>query len=169
MTKTNKEITVSKDFKEALAIEWQSYVDSGAATVDALEQELAFVKGFCQGVKWQEQNDTELLREAGIVIVPEEHFERMKRSLIQLASQIKNLWKPADGDDLPEIDREVIALLNNGKVVYSHRPRQFTIVTHLTTRKQEKIEAMLYGKGGWNQPNVKWWLDLELPKMEEKL
>lgn len=25
--------------------------------------------------------------------------------------QKENLWKPADGDDLPEIDREVIALL----------------------------------------------------------
>jgi hypothetical protein len=29
------------------------------------------------------------------------------------------------------------------------------------------LHPMRYDKGGWNQHNVKWWLDLELPKMEE--
>jgi hypothetical protein len=44
------------DFEEALAKEWKGYVDRGAATVDALEdntQELAFAKGFYRGAKWQ--------------------------------------------------------------------------------------------------------------------
>ena len=47
---------VSEDFEQALAKEWQSYIDRGAATVDALEdntQELTFAKGFYRGAKWQ--------------------------------------------------------------------------------------------------------------------
>ena len=40
--------------------------------------------------------------------------------------QKENLWKPTDGEDLPEIDREVIAILDydfgHYKVVYAHRP-----------------------------------------------
>lgn len=41
-----------KDFEQALDIAWKDYVDRGAATVDALEentQELAFAKGFKAG------------------------------------------------------------------------------------------------------------------------
>ena len=41
-----------KTFEEALVKEWQNYIDRGAATVDALEentQELAFAKGFKTG------------------------------------------------------------------------------------------------------------------------
>ena len=47
-----QEEPVSEDFETALAKEWQGYVDRGAATVDALEdntQELAFAKGFYRG------------------------------------------------------------------------------------------------------------------------
>ena len=69
----------------------------------------------------------------------------------------KTAWEPADGDDLPEIDREVIALAEeNGcyKVVFAHRPKH-------------NGDVYCFGKGSWNQPNVKWWLDLELPKIEE--
>lgn len=66
-------------------------------------------------------------------------------------------WKPADGDSLPEIDREVIALVEEYgyyKAVFAHRPNP-------------NGNAICYDEGGWNQPNVKWWLDLELPKMED--
>lgn len=69
----------------------------------------------------------------------------------------KTAWKPADGDNLLEIDREVVALVEeNGyyKAVFAHRPKH-------------NGDAYCFDKGGWNQPNVKWWLDLELPKMEE--
>ena len=73
-------------------------------------------------------------------------------------------WKDAQGDDLPEIDREVIAILDNGKVVYAHRPPEFwdgkNIITGEVTRNYPKT----YDKGGWNIPNVKYWLDVELPK-----
>lgn len=50
--------SVSKEFEKALAEEWQGYVDRGAATVDALEdntQELAFAKGFYRGANWQKE------------------------------------------------------------------------------------------------------------------
>ena len=48
----------SKDFEAALATEWKDYVDSGAETVDALEdntQELAFSKGFYRGAQGKEE------------------------------------------------------------------------------------------------------------------
>ena len=75
-----------------------------------------------------------------------------------------NLWKPADGEDLPEINREVIALLSWGKVVFAHRPPEFwdgkDIITGEVTRNFPKT----YGKGGWNIPDVKYWLDCSMPK-----
>ena len=82
---------------------------------------------------------------------------------------MKNIWKDAQGDDLPEYEREVIVLCENGYVAFGHRPNPdgwdgrnigTNEVTHYTPK--------LYDKGGWNQPNVKWWLDIEkLPNMEE--
>ena len=78
-----------------------------------------------------------------------------------------NLWKPANGDDLPEIDREVIALLEDGKVVFAHRPPEYWDGKNIITNEVTRYYPKRYDKGGWNQPNVKWWLDLELPKMQE--
>ncbi len=84
--------------------------------------------------------------------------------------QKEHLWKPADGNDLPEIDKEVIALIDyagNGyyKVVFAHRPNpERKVSTNLLTGKKSYIHAKTYDKGGWNIPNVKWWLDVELPK-----
>ena len=77
----------------------------------------------------------------------------------------EHLWKPANGDDLPEIDIEVIALLNNGKVVFAHRPHKGKYIgKSLTTGNIEAFENKTYGDGGWNVPHVVWWLDIELPK-----
>ena len=129
-------------------------------------------RAYNAGAKWQEQKDTELLQEAGIVIVPEEHFERMKRSLIQLASQIKNLWKPADGDDLPEIDREVIALTQpypndeHLRVVFAHRPNKYAKAWNSDLGEKQVVEIERYDKGGWNIPDVVYWLDCKLPYEE---
>jgi hypothetical protein len=78
-----------------------------------------------------------------------------------------NLWHPADGNDLPEIDREVIALLEDGMVVFAHRPPEYWDGRNIITNKVTRYVPKTYEKGGWNQPNVKWWLDLELPKMGE--
>ena len=73
-------------------------------------------------------------------------------------------WKPADGDDLPEIDREVIALLDNGKVVFAHRPPEYWDGKDIVTGKVTRNYPKTYDKGGWNIPNVKWWLDCPMQK-----
>ena len=78
--------------------------------------------------------------------------------------QKENLWKPADGDDLPEIDREVIALLDNGKVVFAHRPPEYWDGKDIVTGKVTRNYPKTYDKGGWNIPDIKYWLDVELPK-----
>jgi hypothetical protein len=78
--------------------------------------------------------------------------------------QAENLWKPADGDCLPEIDREVIALLDNGKVVYAHRPSEHWDGKNIDTGKVTRYYPKTYGKGGWNIPNIKWWIDCSIPK-----
>lgn len=79
-------------------------------------------------------------------------------------------WKPADGNNLPQIYREVIALVEeNGhyKVVYAHRPPEYWDGRNTLTNEVTRNYTKRYDKGEWNQPNVKWWLDLELPKMKE--
>ena len=82
-------------------------------------------------------------------------------------------WKDAQGEDLPEIDREVIALIQDEddawitKVVFAHRPPEYWDGKNILTNEVTRYEPKRYDKGGWNIPNVKWWLDLELPKMEE--
>jgi len=74
------------------------------------------------------------------------------------------VWKDAQGDDLPEIDREVIALLNNGKVVFAHRPSEHWDGKDIVTGKVTRHYPKTYDKGGWNIPNVKYWLDCSIPK-----
>ena len=78
--------------------------------------------------------------------------------------KVENLWKPADGDDLPIFNREVIALLDNGKVVFAHRPPEFWDGKDIVTGKVTRNYVERYDKGLWNIPNVKYWLDVELPK-----
>ena len=85
----------------------------------------------------------------------------------------KNLWHDAQGDDLPEIDREVIVLCNDGfkgyKVCFAHRPfAEGYDVKNLDGKVLDHITPRIYGKGGWSIPNVKWWLDADMPKEDEK-
>ena len=68
------------------------------------------------------------------------NYPRRKAYILGASETLQGLWKDAQGDDLPDIDREVIVLLDNGKVV-------------------------TYDKGGWNIPNVAFWLDLDIPKL----
>ena len=92
----------------------------------------------------------------------------LKKMAIYFANwQKANLWKPADGDDLPEINREVIALLDNGMVMFAHRPPEYWDGKNIVTGKVTRYYPKTYGKGGWNIPDVKWWLDCLLPNMEE--
>lgn len=63
-------------------------------------------------------------------------------------------WKKADGDALPSVDKEVVALV---KTVHHHS------IVCFAHRVNPNGDAIGYDNGGWNIPNVEWWLDEELP------
>ena len=83
-----------------------------------------------------------------------------------------NLWKPADGDYLPEINREVVVFIQNFpddagimKVAIAHRPNpNGWDGRSILTGEVDHYTQKTYDKDGWNIPDVKWWLDLDLPK-----
>lgn len=83
-----------------------------------------------------------------------------------------HLWKPANGDDLPEIDREVVVFTQNFPddaeimcVAIAHRPNpDGWDGKSLSTGKVEHYTPKTYGKGGWNIPDVKFWLDCLIPE-----
>ena len=89
--------------------------------------------------------------------------------------QKEHLWKPADGDDLPEYEREVVVFTQDFpndagimRIAIAHRPdHKGWDGKSITTGKIEHYMPMTYGKGGWNIPDVKYWLDCSLPKLEE--
>lgn len=72
-------------------------------------------------------------------------------------------WIDAQGDDLPKYDREVIALLDNGEVVFAHRPPEYWDGKDIVTGKVTRNYPKTYGEGGWNIPDVKYWLDIIFP------
>ena len=87
----------------------------------------------------------------------------------------ENLWKPADGEDLPEIGREVVAFQeifptkvdapSLFKIVVAHRPNpEGYDGKSIATGEVEHYTPKTYDKGGWNIPNVKYWLDCLMPK-----
>ncbi len=84
-----------------------------------------------------------------------------------------NLWHDAQGDDLPEIDEEVIVLCDDRhggyKVSFGHRPyKKGYLGKSYVTGNIETFYTHTYGKGGWNIPDVRWWLDVKLPNLEEE-
>ena len=97
--------------------------------------------------------------------------EAFKEGVIWFQS---NAWIDAQGDNLPEYDREVIVLLDrwngvelgeNMRVGFAHRPNpEGWDGKSLTTGKYEHFDVQTYGKGGWNGDGVKSWLDIDLPK-----
>ena len=84
--------------------------------------------------------------------------------------QKEHLWKDAQGDDLPEIDKEVIALIEafgHYKVIFAHRVDENAEIHTSIDGKPLVLHPKRHDKGGWNIHDVKWWLDLELPKIKE--
>ncbi len=90
---------------------------------------------------------------------------------------LSSLWKDAQGDELPEIDREVIALVGlegffeippdeqvklSYKVVFAHRPPEYWDGTNILTEETTRYYPKRYDKGGWNIPDVKFWLDYNM-------
>lgn len=76
-------------------------------------------------------------------------------------------WKSADGSELPAIDREVIALTTEGKVVFAHRPMESWTGKNIVTGEVTTYHPERYGAGGWNWPDIKWWLDIDIPMLGE--
>lgn len=103
-------------------------------------------------------------------------YDGYRAALLALGDDrlFEGLWKPADGDDLPEVDREVIALVEENehyKTVFAHRPPKHWDGKNILTGEVTRHYPKRYDKGNWNQPDVKWWLDIEVPKtkMEEEV
>ena len=153
---------VEKRFEQIKNSERES--DSGAFY--QLKELLEFIDSL------QEEPVSEDLNEAVTRIIKEtskipnlSEYEALYHCAVEGAQwQKEHLWKPADGDDLPEIDREVIALLDNGKVVFAHRPPEYWDGKNIVTGKVTRHYPKTYDKDGWNIPNVKYWLDCLMQK-----
>lgn len=92
-----------------------------------------------------------------------DYVERAFMAGVEWADAHQSHWHDAQGDDLPEIDKEVIALLDNGKVCFAHRP-VYSYAGMNSNGEIEYFHPKRYDKGEWNIPNVKWWCDINLPK-----
>ena len=111
----------------------------------------------------------------------QEEIQAMSKTIQQLRKENKELldrvnvlfhaWQDAQGDNLPPIDKEVIVLCQDYpedpehlRVAYGHRPNPegWTGKNIITGEVKHHI-PQIYDKGGWNIPNVKYYLDIELP------
>lgn len=116
-----------------------------------------------------EMDVTTFKDEKGLHIYLTKYGRNMSDFIISNEQLSGILWKPAQGDDnLPIYDREVIALQRMAseslKVVFAHRPNPegYVVVDG------EKLYAKTYDDGGWNLPDIEYWLDVELPKEIEQ-
>ena len=109
------------------------------------------------------------------ITYPQEIDEDVSTTMVRKAArhfaswQKGNFWKDANGDVLPEIDKDVIALEgldkgNNYRVVFAHRVDPDRVIRTTIDNKPLELHPSRYGEAGWNLPNIKYWLDLELPK-----
>lgn len=85
---------------------------------------------------------------------------------------LESLWIDANGEHLPDIDKEVIALEclegeDNYRVVFAHRVDPHRVVRVTIDNKPLKLHPNRHGKAGWSLPNIKYWLNLELPKSKK--
>ena len=127
-----------------------------------------YLEGFKAGCKAIEERDREYFEEQA------KHYESMLDFIMKAIKGYVNpatLWKDAQGEELPAIDREVVALVSfasSYKVVFAHRPNpDGWDGRDIDTGEITHYETQLYDKGGWNQPNVKLWLDCSLPNIED--
>ena len=125
----------------------------------------------CDGVF----DDTNIKCEKEKLVTCQQWYNGYRAALLALDDDrlFNNLWKDAQGDDLPEIDREVVALVQDYpddkehlRIAYAHRPPEYWDGKNILTGEVTRHKPMRHDKGGWNLPNVKYWLDVELPKGE---
>jgi hypothetical protein len=110
-------------------------------------------RAFIAGVEWADANPSNPYKDV---------IEHMSSNTYRVWKE--NLWHDAQGDDLPEIDRKVIVLRNNGQIAFGHRPNPDGEVWKHPDGTLEHVYFKTYDKGEWSIPNVKWWLDVALPK-----
>lgn len=111
------------------------------------------------------------LRIAGAQSVLNTYLTAAHQELSFLHNYIGGLWKDAQGDELPEYDREVVVFTQDFPndagimaVAIGHRPNpEGWDGKSLSTGKVEHYTPQCYDKGGWNISSVKYWLDLDLP------
>lgn len=105
----------------------------------------------------------------------EKHFELASMAFIKGAQWADaHLWHPADGDNLPELEREVVVFTQkeglSPKVGIAHRPNpKGWNGRNILTGEVEHFVPKTYGKGGWSLPDVKIWLDCKLPFKENEV
>lgn len=88
---------------------------------------------------------------------------------------LNHLWKDAQGEDLPPFDKEVIVLCDDNfggyEVCFGHRPNPEGYYGKSLTTGEEvrkyRYEVQTYDKGGWNFPDIRWWLDAPTPNLED--
>lgn len=91
---------------------------------------------------------------------PEVSFAKVCKIATRTAKwQKKHLWKPACGEDLPKADGWTIVLIE------CNAPW----IAHDEEKPFYSVDLARWSKyiGGWNLPNVKWWMDCSLPNLEE--
>ena len=166
-----KDEFITEDLEEEI----DNYVKrNGYDGLDSIE-EIKYIAQYF--TKWQKTKDDSCTSDLGDYInelskqFPEVSFAKLSRIAVRVVKwQNNHLWKPADGDDLPEIDREVIALAQpypndeHLRVVFAHRPNKYAKVWNSDLGEEQVVEIERHGKGGWNIPNIVCWLDVELPK-----
>lgn len=103
-----------------------------------------------------------------------DYIQKINISKSDVRWEDSNILKDAQGEDLPEINREVIALIQDPddawitKVVFAHRPPKYWNGKNIDTGEVTRYVPKTYDKGGWNIPNVVWWLDVKIPNIGEK-
>ena len=98
-----------------------------------------------------------------------------KEACLEMASWVEqNLWKSADGKDLPELEREVVVFTQkeglSPRVGIAHRPdSNGWDGRNILTGEVNHYTPKTYDKGGWSIPDVKIWLDTSLPFKEDEV
>jgi hypothetical protein len=190
-----QEEPVSEELEEAA---WQYYDRNKPLLPSELVLHKELIDFFKAGVRWKEQNDSnlsEVLYRDNLdemaegyssctyleEVLGEGDREVLKARLKNTFKagtewQKKHLWKDAQGDDLPEYEREVVVFTQNFSddagimmVAIGHRPTpEGYDGKSLATGEVEHYTPKTYDKGEWNIPDVMYWLDVVLPKeMEE--
>ena len=92
-----KEEPVSEDLKEEISKFFKDWgtdeINGGQYGINLDIRELKDIAHHF--AKWQEEQDKQVLNEEGVIVLPEEVFERMKRSLIELTEKEQQLMTKA--------------------------------------------------------------------------